>query len=128
MTQSSHSLVTGPTQSLAVAISNPGALGTLEAYITAVNQQPMLSLEEERDLGERLQKDGDLDAARRLIMSHLRLVVSTARQYIGYGLPHARSEEHTSELQSRFDLVCRLLLEKKKTIYILYSNNVTVHY
>src|SRR5699024_4954827 len=89
MTQSSHSLVTGPTQSLAVAISNPGALGTLEAYITAVNQQPMLSLEEERDLGERLQKDGDLDAARRLIMSHLRLVVSTARQYLGYGLPHA---------------------------------------
>ncbi len=89
MTQSSHSLVAAPAQSLAVAVSNPGALGTLEAYITAVNQQPMLSADEERDLGERLQKHGDLDAARRLIMSHLRLVVSTARQYLGYGLPHA---------------------------------------
>src|SRR5690625_2857378 len=89
MTQSSHSLVAAPAQSLAVAVSNPGPLGTLEAYITAVNQQPMLSADEERDLGERLQKYGDLDAARRLIMSHLRLVVSTARQYLGYGLPHA---------------------------------------
>ena len=89
MTQGSQNGALAPAQSLAVAVSNPGALGTIEAYITAVNQQPMLSADEERDLGERLQKNGDLDAARRLIMSHLRLVVSTARQYLGYGLPHA---------------------------------------
>lgn len=78
-----------PNNQLAAAVSNPGALGTIEAYITAVNQQPMLTPEQELELGRRLQKDGDLDAARDLIMSHLRLVVSIARQYIGYGLPHA---------------------------------------
>lgn len=89
MTQSSQNMAIAPAQSLAVAVSNPGALGTIEAYIAAVNQQPMLSADEERDLGRRLQAHDDLDAARRLIMSHLRLVVSTARQYLGYGLPHA---------------------------------------
>lgn len=78
-----------PNNQLAAAVSNPGALGTIEAYITAVNQQPMLTPEQELELGRRLQKDGDLDAARDLIMSHLRLVVSIARQYLGYGLPHA---------------------------------------
>lgn len=88
MTQGTTSLAL-PNQRLAAAVSNPGALGTIEAYITAVNQQPMLTVEEEQDLGRRLQKDGDLDAARQLIMSHLRLVVSIARQYLGYGLPHA---------------------------------------
>jgi len=89
MTQSSQNTAIAPTQSLAVAVSNPIALGTIEAYIAAVNQQPMLSADEEYSLGMRLQKHGDLDAARKLIMSHLRLVVSTARQYLGYGLPHA---------------------------------------
>ncbi len=88
MTQGTTTLAL-PNQQLAAAVSNPGALGTIEAYITAVNQQPMLTVEEEQDLGRRLQKDGDLDAARQLIMSHLRLVVSIARQYLGYGLPHA---------------------------------------
>lgn len=78
-----------PNNQLAAAVSNPGALGTIEAYITTVNQQPMLSPELELELGRKLQKDGDLDAARQLIMSHLRLVVSIARQYLGYGLPHA---------------------------------------
>lgn len=78
-----------PNHQLTAAISNPGALGTIEAYITAVNQQPMLTPEQELELGRRLQKDGDLDAARDLIMSHLRLVVSISRQYLGYGLPHA---------------------------------------
>ena len=77
MTQGTTSLAL-PNQQLAAAVSNPGALGTIEAYITAVNQQPMLTVEEEQDLGRRLQKDGDLDAARQLIMSHLRLVVSIA--------------------------------------------------
>jgi RNA polymerase sigma-32 factor len=63
-------------------------LGNLDAYISAVNRLPMLTLEEERDFAERLQRDNDLDAAGKLIMSHLRLVVSVSRQYLGYGLPH----------------------------------------
>lgn len=88
MTQGTTALAL-PNNQLAAAVSNPGALGTIEAYITAVNQQPMLTPELELELGRRLQKDGDLDAARQLIMSHLRLVVSIARQYLGYGLPHA---------------------------------------
>ncbi len=88
MTQGTTTLAL-PNNQLAAAVSNPGALGTIEAYITAVNQQPMLTAQEEIDLGRRLQQDGDLDAARQLIMSHLRLVVSIARQYLGYGLPHA---------------------------------------
>lgn len=75
--------------SLALAISNPGALGTIQAYISAVNRLPMLTQEQELALGKRLHDDADLDAARQLIVSHLRLVVSVARQYLGYGLPHA---------------------------------------
>jgi RNA polymerase sigma-32 factor len=75
--------------SLAMAISNPGALGTIEAYISAVNRLPMLTHEEEISLGKRLRDESDLDAARQLITSHLRLVVSIARQYLGYGLAHA---------------------------------------
>jgi RNA polymerase sigma-32 factor len=63
-------------------------LGNLDAYISAVNRLPMLTLEEERDFAERLQRDNDLDAAGKLVMSHLRLVVSVSRQYLGYGLPH----------------------------------------
>lgn len=74
---------------LAMAMPTPGAMGSIEAYISAVNRIPMLSPEQEQALGESLQKDGDLEAARSLILSHLRLVVSVARQYLGYGLPHA---------------------------------------
>lgn len=74
---------------LALAISNPGALGTIEAYISAVNRLPMLTQEQEVALGKRLRDETDLDAARQLITSHLRLVVSVARQYLGYGLAHA---------------------------------------
>lgn len=88
MTQSSQSLALTNSQ-LAMAISNPGALGTIEAYISAVNRLPMLSQEQEVSLGRRLRDDTDLDAARQLITSHLRLVVSIARQYLGYGLAHA---------------------------------------
>ncbi|MEP7260681.1 MAG: RNA polymerase sigma factor RpoH [Usitatibacter sp.] len=58
-----------------------------ESYITAVNAVPMLSLEREIALGRRLQESNDLDAARDLVLSHLRLVVSVARNYMGYGLP-----------------------------------------
>ncbi len=76
-------------QQLALAISNPGALGTIEAYISAVNRLPMLTPEQEQDLGRRLRDHADLEAARQLVLSHLRLVVSVARQYLGYGLAHA---------------------------------------
>lgn len=76
-------------QQLALAISNPGALGTIEAYISAVNRLPVLSPEQELELGQRLRDEADLDAARQLILSHLRLVVSISRQYLGYGLAHA---------------------------------------
>ncbi len=88
MTQSSQSLALTNNQ-LAMAVSNPGALGTIEAYISAVNRLPMLTQEQEASLGKRLRDDADLDAARQLITSHLRLVVSIARQYLGYGLAHA---------------------------------------
>jgi RNA polymerase sigma-32 factor len=89
MSQASQSLALAPAQ-LAMAIANPGALGTIEAYISAVNRLPMLSPEEESELGHRLHRDAtDLDAARQLVLSHLRLVVSISRQYLGYGLAHA---------------------------------------
>jgi len=70
-------------------VSNPGALGTIEAYIGAVNRLPMLTQQQESDLARRLRDESDLDAARQLVLSHLRLVVSISRQYLGYGLAHA---------------------------------------
>ena len=63
--------------------------GSLEAYIQTVNRFPILSPYEERSLALRFRKDGDLEAARGLVLSHLRLVVAIARGYLGYGLPHA---------------------------------------
>ncbi len=63
------------------------SLGNLDAYISAVNRLPMLSQAEEADLGRRLRDGADLQAAGQLILSHLRLVVSISRQYVGYGLP-----------------------------------------
>ncbi|MEI6300622.1 MAG: RNA polymerase sigma factor RpoH [Betaproteobacteria bacterium] len=65
------------------------AVGTLDNYIQAVNRMPMLSLEEEISLARRYREHEDLEAARKLVLSHLRVVVSTARGYLGYGLPHA---------------------------------------
>jgi RNA polymerase sigma-32 factor len=65
------------------------AIGNLDAYISAVNRLPMLTAEQETDLARRFRDQTDLDAARELVMSHLRLVVSISRQYLGYGLPHA---------------------------------------
>jgi len=85
---SSTALTLKPNQ-LAMAISNPGALGTIEAYIGTVNRLPVLSQEQESALARRLRDQEDIDAARELVLSHLRLVVSVARQYLGYGLPHA---------------------------------------
>jgi len=64
----------------------PAGTGSLEAYIQEVNKIPMLTLEEERDLAKRYQKEGDLDAARRLVLAHLRFVVHVAKGYGGYGL------------------------------------------
>jgi len=63
--------------------------GGLEGYIQSVNSTPMLTVEEERELAARLQQDGDIESARRLVMSHLRFVVHVARSYSGYGLPQA---------------------------------------
>lgn len=63
--------------------------GSIEAYIQGVNTIPMLTAEQEKELGERLQNEGDVGAARQLIMSHLRFVVHVARGYAGYGLSQA---------------------------------------
>ena len=65
------------------------ATGSIEAYIQAANRMPMLSESEEQDLARRFHADGDLEAARKLVLSHLRLVIAIARGYLGYGLPHA---------------------------------------
>ena len=64
-------------------------VSSLEAYIQAVNAIPMLTPERELALGRRLKEEEDLTAARDLVLSHLRLVVSVARNYMGYGLPQA---------------------------------------
>jgi RNA polymerase sigma-32 factor len=64
-----------------------GPLGSLDAYLERVSRIPVLAREEERALAERFRNDGDLDAARQLVLSHLRFVVHIARGYSGYGLP-----------------------------------------
>ena len=63
--------------------------GSLESYIRAASEYPMLSAEEEKELAERLYYKEDLDAAKQLILSHLRFVIHVARGYSGYGLPQA---------------------------------------
>ncbi|CAD5372656.1 RNA polymerase, sigma 32 (sigma H) factor [Rubrivivax sp. A210] len=63
------------------------SLGNLDAYISAVNRLPMLTQAEETQLGRAWRAEGDVQAAGRLVLSHLRLVVSVSRQYLGYGLP-----------------------------------------
>ena len=62
---------------------------SLETYIQSVNRYPLLTLEEEQNLARRWREHEDVDAARQLVLSHLRVVVSTARHYMGYGLPQA---------------------------------------
>ncbi|MDT8449239.1 MAG: RNA polymerase sigma factor RpoH [Wenzhouxiangellaceae bacterium] len=64
----------------------PAGTGSLDAYIQEVNRIPVLSLDEEQDLARRYRDEEDLDAARMLVMSHLRFVVHVARGYSGYGL------------------------------------------
>ena len=76
-----------PTNTL--AFPTPASLGSLDHYIQAVNRFPLLTAEQETELGRRLQRDNDLEAARSLVLSHLRLVVAVSRNYLGYGLPQA---------------------------------------
>ncbi len=75
--------------SQALSFPVPSAVGSIDQYIQTVNRFPLLSEKEEVELATRLRDDGDVDAARKLVMSHLRLVVAIARGYLGYGLPHA---------------------------------------
>jgi len=78
-----------PSKSNALGLGFTGNLGNIDAYISAVNRLPMLTHEEEISLATRLREKNDLGAAQELVLSHLRLVVSIARGYLGYGLPHA---------------------------------------
>ncbi len=73
----------------ALALPIPSTVGNIDAYIQAANRYPMLSEKEEIRLAERFHNEGDVEAARQLVLSHLRLVISIARGYLGYGLPHA---------------------------------------
>jgi RNA polymerase sigma-32 factor len=77
------------TMALPVSVPMPMATGSLEAYIQTVSRFPILTAEQERELALRFRAHNDLDAARQLVVSHLRLVVAVARGYLGYGLPHA---------------------------------------
>src|SRR6476646_1330814 len=76
----------------AVTLANPWSmvpsLGNLDAYLSAANRLPMLTLEEEQSFARKFKTENDLEAAGKLVLSHLRLVVSVSRQYLGYGLPH----------------------------------------
>ncbi len=89
MTALSASSALVPAGRSALALGFSGSLGNLDAYISSVNRLPMLTQEEETAYARKLRDEGDLAAAQQLIMSHLRLVVSIARGYLGYGLPHA---------------------------------------
>ena len=85
-------LAVPPPASTGVGAVNPWAmvppLGNLDAYISAVNRLPMLTLEQEQAFAKDLRENNNLDAAGKLVLSHLRLVVSISRKYLGYGLPH----------------------------------------
>ncbi|HEY5292079.1 MAG TPA: RNA polymerase sigma factor RpoH [Burkholderiales bacterium] len=72
-----------------LALPVPSLVGSLETYIATVNRFPLLTAEEELRLGRKLRDENDIDAARALVVSHLRVVVAIARGYLGYGLPHA---------------------------------------
>ena len=82
-------------QGSAVAAINPWSmvppLGNLDAYISAVNRLPMLTLEQEQEFSRKLKEHNDLEAAGKLVLSHLRLVVSISRKYLGYGLHYDSS-------------------------------------
>jgi RNA polymerase sigma-32 factor len=86
MSHSLNALV--PARNGALALY-PGSLGNLDAYISAVNRVPLLTAEQESSLARAFRDSNDLEAARQLVLSHLRLVVAIARNYLGYGLAHA---------------------------------------
>ena len=93
MSSASYSLAApGLAASTGVANTNPWSLlpplGNLDAYISAVNRLPMLTLEQEQTFARELRESNDMGSAEKLVLSHLRLVVSTSRKYLGYGLPH----------------------------------------
>ncbi|KFB73028.1 MAG: Heat shock regulatory protein F33.4 [Candidatus Accumulibacter phosphatis] len=71
------------------ALSGAVSIGSIDAYIQRARRFPMLTREDEFRLASRYRDDNDVDAARQLVVSHLRLVISVARGYLGYGLPHA---------------------------------------
>src|SRR5215208_6580246 len=81
------------TPGTALAIANPWAvvpsLGNLDAYISAVNRLPMLTPQEEQEFARKFREHNDIEAAGKLVLSHLRLVVAVSRKYLGYGLPQA---------------------------------------
>jgi len=85
--------MTNLTHASPLSVANPWSmvppLGNIDAYITAANRLPMLTLEQEQEFARQLRDNNDLEAAGKLVLSHLRLVVSVSRQYLGYGLPHA---------------------------------------
>ena len=72
-----------------LAFPTPASLGSIDQYIQAVNRFPLLTSEQEVAFGRRLRDENDLDAARQMVLSHLRLVVAVSRNYLGYGLPQA---------------------------------------
>ena len=74
---------------VSLALPVPSAIGSLESYVQAVNRFPLLTQEQETEFARRLRRDGDLEAARELVVSHLRVVVAISRGYLGYGLPQA---------------------------------------
>ena len=93
MSSASYPLVNpGLAASTGVVNANPWTLlpplGNLDAYISAVNRLPMLTLEQEQAFARQLRESNDMASAEKLVLSHLRLVVSTSRKYLGYGLPH----------------------------------------
>jgi RNA polymerase sigma-32 factor len=71
------------------AISLPSVAGSLESYVQTVNSFPILTPEQEVEYARRFRRENDLEAARELVLSHLRVVVAIARGYMGYGLPQA---------------------------------------
>ncbi len=86
-------LNTRKTSSSSIALAMPAlpalGVGTIDAYLAHINRLPMLSAAQEYTLAQEYRRSDNLDAARQLVLSHLRLVASVARQYLGYGIPHA---------------------------------------
>jgi len=89
MRASAQSALVPVSNNSALALGFSGNLGNIEAYISAVNRIPMLTPEEETRYARQFRDENNLGAAQKLVLSHLRLVVSIARGYLGYGLPHA---------------------------------------